>query len=453
MQPWNGTQASTPRHVPAGPPSLTGWLAILIAALAGVGVIATGGCPAVPTSGTGVVGQTNSADPSNGQADYVGARACAACHADIAVAFEVSAHPFALTSIVDSAPLYPSGGAQVPTPPAGLPWSAVSFVVGGFAHSATFVDLDGFLYATGPTGQPTLWTLSGQPNGAGPGFSEFQRSALEPPPFDFSCFRCHTTGAQPFDPAVPTFVENRPGMAGAFDQIGVQCEACHGPGSGHFSTVASQGSVRVDRSRIFIDPTGQQTCVQCHSRTADADPAVIAAADGFILPYQQAAELRASGGHASFTCTVCHDPHASLRSERATAIRNACTACHADMSMAGHGGAVLTRDDGYTETLSCESCHMPLATRNGAAASAERVGEVARIGDVRTHIFRIDVEPVDFSAMFGAAGDAVQLDAQGRAAVTVDFVCLRCHNGNGIFALTLPRAAEIAPFVHQFPEE
>ncbi len=55
---------------------------------------------------------------------------------------------------------------------------------------------------------------------------------------------------------------------------------------------------------------------------------------------------------------------------------------------------------------------------------------------------------VDSIAMFSPDGSSVLLDDQGRAAVTVDFVCLRCHNGVGAFEISLPLAADIARDMH-----
>ena len=230
---------------------------------------------------------------------------------------------------------------------------------------------------------------------------------------------------------------------------GVDCESCHGPGSGHFTTADS--AVQIDISRIFIDPDGAQTCNACHTRsTADASD-VILAADGFILAQQQATELTASGGHATFNCGYCHEPHGSVTHDLAGAIRNDCTVCHTVQTMAGHGGDVFVSGD-YTEALRCESCHMPFATRAASNAGADVVGVAGRMGDTRTHIFRIDTAPQDYTAFLSADGTQVNRDTEGRAAVTVDFVCLRCHNGLGnVFNLSVARAAEIAGRIHELP--
>jgi hypothetical protein len=94
---------------------------------------------------------------------------------------------------------------------------------------------------------------------------------------------------------------------------------------------------------------------------------------------------------------------------------------------------------------------MPYAVRAETNAAPDVVGAAARVGDVRSHIFRIGDSPEGFRAFLTDDGASVRLDAQGRAALTADYVCLRCHDGNGIFNLTLERAAEIAPNVHRLP--
>ncbi len=42
-------------------------------------------------------------------------------------------------------------------------------------------------------------------------------------------------------------------------------------------------------------------------------------------------------------------------------------------------------------------------------------------------------------------------DSQGRASVTVDFVCMRCHNDIGVFDLDIDSAADVALFMHGLP--
>ncbi len=420
------------------------------AALAvGCALTLLGGCP--PLEPPPVERFVNTTDKTNNQAAFAGAAACRACHAGIAVDHAAHGHAFMLNAVSGGAPTFPASAAQAPLPPAGLNWPDISYVIGGFARRAVFLGDDGYLLTTGAIGVPTQWTPAFAANGNASSHTPFDPQASSPRAYDENCYGCHTTGPLIFDPAAPRFQENRPGIPGGWHEAGVQCEACHGPGSGHFG--AAQGAPLIDRARIYVDPSGAQTCATCHNGPWNDRSDTINARDGYIEEYEQWAELRASGGHADFACTFCHNPHVSLNADRGRAIRNECRACHpaSEISMAGHGGKTFRRGD-YVEPLTCESCHMPFAGRSGGSAGPDVVGPQGRSGDVRTHIFRIDTAARGFEAMFSGDGTTVQRDAQGRAAVTVDFVCLRCHNGLGnVFNLSITRAAEIAGQIHRLP--
>ena len=93
---------------------------------------------------------------------------------------------------------------------------------------------------------------------------------------------------------------------------------------------------------------------------------------------------------------------------------------------------------------------MPYATKSAAAAGEDVVGADGRMGDIRTHIWYINTDMVDYTAMFSADGTTVKKDANGKASVTVDFVCLRCHSDTGnAFALTVRSASDIALEIHE----
>ncbi len=393
---------------------------------------------------------SNTTDKTNAEARYIGANACRNCHTDIAAWHSLHGHAHKITAVDGIAPQFPAGtSVGVPNPPDGVAWTDVSWMIGGYTKKARFVDQDGYILTTGSTGKKVQWNLAFGPNGTLASFGNYEADRPERKPFDYSCFVCHTTGPAPLDEDFPEFQDNRPGMRGTFQEAGIQCEACHGPGSNHFTTI--DGQVVVQTNRIFRDPEGDDTCRACHNRPFDDLTGNIVASGGYIQHHEQWPELRASGGHASLLCIDCHDPHRSVYFDRANAFRKTCTDCHADATMAGHEGKVYSRSDGYSEALTCESCHMSYTVKSATNVSAALVGSVARIGDVRSHIIRISTQPVDYKSFFAADGKSVQRDAEGNAAVTVDFACIRCHNGNGLFELSVTRAAEIAQNVHRLP--
>lgn len=417
-------------------------------AAAGVVLSLLAGCA---DSGQQTQGQVNTTDKTNGGARYTGSSACLNCHSGVAASQALTAHAHTLTPIQGESPRFPAAavGAGVPDPPPGLTWFDVPYVLGGYVKGALFLDPNGYILTTGQSGQDAQWNLALAANGTVAGFVPFEPNAAAPLPYEYDRFVYQTTGPRPFDANRPEFQDNKPGIRGGWVEPGVQCEACHGPGGGHFTT--TNGQVVINLSRIFVDPNGGQTCNQCHVRPYGDGSGAIRAEQGYIRAQQQGSELRASGAHSTFACTYCHDPHVSVTYDRAAAIRNPCTVCHTDMTMAGHGGAVFRRGE-YTETLTCESCHMPFATRAASSATAAVVGPEGRMGDTRTHIFRIDTKPVNYMQFFTADGQQVQRSASETAAVTVDFVCLRCHNGIGnVFPLSVPRAAEIAGQIHDLP--
>jgi hypothetical protein len=361
----------------------------------------------------------NPNDSTNGGATYIGSAACGACHADVAALNALHGHTQALKAPLGVAPDYPSAASRagVPNPPGGQPWSAISFVIGGYLHGAFFVDRDGFVMTDGTSGFQTQWLLTFPPNGTVAFFAPYKPAQAQPLPYQFECFRCHVVNPQPRDAQRPQSQEGRPGILGTWSESGVQCEACHGPGSNHAPDPWAR--------RMFVDSTNQ-TCARCH--LDGDDPNVIAVVDGYLSPNTQVAELLASGGMADFNCGVCHNKHASATYDRSRSILNECTACHGDMNLAFHEGVTFVRGD-YSEPVTCESCHMPFAGRSNSAGGPDVVGTLGgRMGDVRTHIFRIDTQNRTYLQMFSADGTHVVKDSEGEAAVTPDFVCLRCHN-------------------------
>ncbi|MFN0043493.1 MAG: multiheme c-type cytochrome [Alphaproteobacteria bacterium] len=388
---------------------------MLIAAISGCFPIA-----APPDDGDSD-GYNNTTDPDNNGAWHIGSSACGSCHQNLALSHQLHGHSHALNGIEGVAPPYPAEGdrAGVPAPPDGFDWADIAYVVGGYTRNANFIDLDGYLLTTGLERVPTQWNQAFPPNGTTPGFADYEPTAEAPIPYDYSCFQCHTTDARPQNEGFPTYQENRPGLIGAWHEAGVQCEACHGPGSNHVSNPSARD--------LFVGNSADN-CGKCHTR--GADPEKITANEGYILNYSQYPELRASGGHSEFACVTCHDPHAGTNYDRENAIRNECAACHSDHNMAIHEGLTFVRGD-YSEELSCVSCHMPFATRSTTAATTDVVGGMGRMGDTRTHIFRINTEPVNYQAFFTSDGTDVTRNSTGEAAVTMDFVCFRCHSGIG----------------------
>lgn len=395
------------------------------------------------TNGSGVF--NNTTDPTNRDASFIGSNACLACHADFRDAHELHGHSHALTPSNNAAPVVPAAAerAGVPNPPDGFAFADISYVLGGYTRKALFIDNAGFLLTNDATSVDTQWNLAIPATGRAAFFSPYEDeghfSPDNPKPYPFECFACHTTAPQIQDTAHPQQQDGRAGILGTWREAGVQCETCHGPGSNHGGNTAARD--------LYVNRAAER-CGTCHNAQYDSDDTTLRAANGFVATNSQYPELLASGGHAEFDCTICHDPHRSSNYDRQAAIIRDCTDCHGEVNHALHGGVVYVQGD-YVEQVTCESCHMPFASAVGEPAGPELVGDQARIGDSRSHIFRIQSGVHNYTSMFTADGSQVRLDDEGRAAVTVDFICLRCHHGNGnAFSLTIRSAGEISVGMH-----
>lgn len=406
----------------------TGLFTGLLLATGLIAILTYTGC------GTGIVPPPVDPPPNGDDtpAKYVGTVTCAACHPDPGTLHDRHGHSRALTR-VEAFTSTPALG-TVPNPPAGFVWSDISYLMGGFAKSALFVDTEGFLFTYGTADTLAQYNLANPAALLPAAFVPYKPEQVASLPFDYDCFRCHTTGPESLAMNGGRRQDNRLGIEGTWSETGVQCEACHGPGSRHLVDPAA--------GEMVVDTLGT-VCGTCHVNPDEPD--VIAVEKGSIIGRQQFAEV-AAGPHRGFSCTICHDPHASILHDRDHGLRNACVSCHADVDMASHENNVFQWGD-YVETLRCESCHMPLIASNASCRLVELPGdEVVSIGDTRSHLMHIDTYAFDLADMFSTDGAQVRLDEQGRSGgVPAAAVCQRCHHGLGnAFTLTVAEAGELA---------
>ena len=395
-------------------------------------------CLAMLLFGCAVVVPVDADTEPVGAPSYVGKAACLSCHADLVETHRLHGHNNVLTDPGGQAPTYPveAAFAGVDEPPPGRSWDDVAYVLGGYTKGAAIVDQDGYLLVRDDgTDRALIYQTMFYAAGAIEGYTVSYAEHVEESVWSFSCLRCHVTGALDVDDSGGRRQDGRVGIAGTWSEDGVQCEACHGPGSVHIGDP--------DKGHIDIDAS----CTACHGWPDD--PANLAVVDGLLVGYQQVGELLA-GPHAEFACTVCHDPHTSVLVDGQGGLRNTCLDCHPDATMAGHDGAIFAQGD-YVEELDCISCHMPLASRNVLQAPDSFLSKSeARTGDTRTHIFAIDVMPRGFDEILEPDGTGVALGEDGKTAITVDFACLRCHNGLGSALLfTIDTVVEHAENVHE----
>jgi hypothetical protein len=113
-------------------------------------------------------------------------------------------------------------------------------------------------------------------------------------------------------------------------------------------------------------------------------------------------------GHSQRSCIDCHEPHIGVRYGHAAqgGITVTCEGCHADKTSNRH----LTDEE-------CVTCHMPRATKSAQSKNAY-------VGDLKTHIFKINSGPETKDAMFYTGEGGATFS---RGFVTLDFVCYQCH--------------------------
>jgi hypothetical protein len=159
------------------------------------------------------------------------------------------------------------------------------------------------------------------------------------------CFECHSTGT----PVIGSGNEIAP------LELGVRCEACHGPGGRHVDAVV-QGRTTIART-LIRNPTRlsgermNQVCGKCHrtlnpNTTFDWNKPWNVRQQPVYLS-QSACFLKSKG---KLSCLTCHSPHQPLQTSEAT-YDSKCHSCHSTLkhpAVEGETGG------------SCVSCHMPV---------------------------------------------------------------------------------------------
>jgi predicted CXXCH cytochrome family protein len=204
------------------------------------------------------------------------------------------------------------------------------------------------------------------------------------------CAECHATAFEKnYDPQSRTYASTQ-------SEIGVGCEACHGPGEAHVAWANEPPAFELANwSRV--DPLGLthafppdnpeaeiQQCAGCHSRReplGDASPQPGTAfhdayklalmrdglyhADGQILDevYVYGSFLQSRMYSRGVRCSNCHDPHSGRLRAEGNAV---CTQCHAPAGNPDFPSLTLNDYDTPrhhfhepgSSGAQCKSCHM-----------------------------------------------------------------------------------------------
>jgi hypothetical protein len=320
-------------------------------------------------------------------ATYVGAETCKMCHPQEYDDWATTGHAYKLMTPDEALKLR----ADMPLP-GGYAWDDVLYVIGGWGWKSLYIGRDGYIITKKKDGSPLVENQYNWQDGSWSAYHSGEEKK-------YDCTKCHNTGS--------TYDRdhlNLSGIEGDWVFRGIQCEACHGPGSMHIELSGGRGvAINVNKTVEF--------CRMCHVRGNNAS--VIHAADGFILDYQQYAELE-NGGKPFLVCTSCHFPHKPVHNgatnpEGKPGIERECEfRCHQEESWEFKGSTMQKAKEDFF----CTDCHMPKVTK-----AAIQVSDIE--ADVSTHIFRI-ITDVD-AEMFSEDG------TQALGFLTVEYVCLRCH--------------------------
>lgn len=304
---------------------------------------------------------------------YVGSEACVACHPNQYRDWQTSGHPLQLRTAEEAR------HANLPLPQ-GYDWKDIAYVVGGVNNKALFVDRDGYLITMARDGTPaaTLFNLEDR------SWSDYHPGEQK----RYDCAGCHTTGyrAEGNQGGIK-------GVVGTWVEEGIGCEACHGPGGDH----ASNPARTIGRLK-----DGRNSCGGCHQR-GGIGPLLNS---GLVRHHEQLNEL-IGGPHKGLSCVNCHNPH-----QPANRARYNCINCHRKVA------------DSYQNSIhdrsgvKCFACHMP---RTGRTA----ISRASYIGEVRTHLFRINVDPK--ADMFTTVEEKGLKSTFSKGFVTLDVACLGCH--------------------------
>src|SRR5215472_3023394 len=249
-------------------------------------------------------------------ADYAGSASCGKCHAAEFEAQSASAHAHSIA---------PSKAPQPGQWAFGAGQQAITFV--------TQIDPEVYLEEA----QSWYRRLNGYALTPGAASAAGTRYRLfDPAAGILRCFACHSTG--------PLALNGEQAIQP--HELGVRCEACHGPGAAHArdperAHPVNPGRLRADQINAF--------CGNCHRMPAGADdtPDLRNPWNMRHQPLLLAASACFQRSAGRLSCLTCHSPHARLVRD-AAAYDAKCTGCHASPR---HSTPVAGQ--------ACATCHMP----------------------------------------------------------------------------------------------
>lgn len=291
-------------------------------------------------------------------AEYVGARECGDCHRDVSRSHDESRHVLTLQDVsrdqdrilADFTQGESLREVQFPGEDTPRPFTTddIAYAVGSGRHVQRYLyEVDRDQYAV----FPAEWNVAEQ---------VWQPYTLAEnwldPAYDWNdnCAGCHTTGLNP--------------ERGRWEDDGVQCESCHGPGSVHVETVDDVGNnpdeegLTEIRASIVLSPD-PQICGQCHNQGIDPE-----AERPYPANYLPGAELV---GSQSYTLVAPDDSAHWWSSGHARSTNMQ----YNEWLESGHANALVTVKTSDYADDTCLQCHSTEYTWTAALNTAIETGE------------------------------------------------------------------------------
>jgi predicted CXXCH cytochrome family protein len=177
------------------------------------------------------------------------------------------------------------------------------------------------------------------------------------------CVGCHTTN---FDPDSKTWTE-----------LGVGCEACHGPGDKHSQSMDTKDIAdlrKLDAKKLNM------VCGQCHSHGADLSGKYafppdfmpgddlekifkLSEATGGVVNSQYNTFLTSKHAAGGMECTSCHDTHGDKAKDKhqlRKPVNDLCLGCHKlTLGTAKAIADLKSHAPSAGPDATCAACHMP----------------------------------------------------------------------------------------------
>jgi len=180
------------------------------------------------------------------------------------------------------------------------------------------------------------------------------------------CAECHSTNLiKGYNPATDQF-------ATTYDDINVNCEACHGPGGGHLNWAEQENPLGEPQTLLGWERTEQlNLCAGCHARRTKLTEVMQPGqyfddqfriqtinnnfyhADGQILEedYVFGSFMQSKMFHKNVKCTNCHNPHSMELVYEGNLL---CLQCHE----VSYNSASHHFHEENTQAALCVECHM-----------------------------------------------------------------------------------------------